>query len=61
MVNVQSQEIRLGLFIIYLVGNLALSRALGDFEFKANKNLPAEEQAVSGMDLALSFWKMDMF
>ncbi|KAI7892120.1 phosphatase 2C-like domain-containing protein [Mucor mucedo] len=28
-------------------GNLALSRALGDFEFKGAKHLPAEEQAVT--------------
>ncbi|KAI8967923.1 protein phosphatase 2C 2 [Mycotypha africana] len=28
-------------------GNLALSRALGDFEFKNNPTLPAEKQAVS--------------
>jgi protein phosphatase 2C family protein 2/3 len=29
-------------------GNLALSRAVGDFEFKNNKSLPAEEQIVTG-------------
>jgi protein phosphatase 2C family protein 2/3 len=29
-------------------GNLALSRALGDFAFKGNDKLPAEEQIVSG-------------
>jgi protein phosphatase 2C family protein 2/3 len=28
-------------------GNLALSRAIGDFEFKQNPNLPAEQQAVT--------------
>ncbi|KAJ1533164.1 Protein phosphatase 2C 2 [Cladochytrium tenue] len=28
-------------------GNLALSRAVGDFEFKQNKSLPAEEQIVT--------------
>ncbi|CDH58421.1 protein phosphatase [Lichtheimia corymbifera JMRC:FSU:9682] len=28
-------------------GNLALSRALGDFEFKQNKDLPPEKQAVT--------------
>lgn len=28
-------------------GNLALSRALGDFSFKTNKNLPAEQQIVT--------------
>jgi serine/threonine protein phosphatase PrpC len=30
-------------------GNLALSRAVGDFEFKNNKALPAEEQIVTGV------------
>lgn len=30
-----------------LVGNLALSRALGDFEFKNNHSLPAERQIVT--------------
>lgn len=28
-------------------GNLALSRAIGDFEFKQNKNLPSEDQAIT--------------
>lgn len=28
-------------------GNLALSRAIGDFEFKQNKNLPPAEQAIT--------------
>lgn len=28
-------------------GNLALSRALGDFEFKKNYNLPAEKQVIT--------------
>ena len=28
-------------------GSLALSRALGDFEYKGNKNLPPDEQAVT--------------
>ncbi|KAI8589732.1 phosphatase 2C-domain-containing protein [Geranomyces variabilis] len=28
-------------------GNLALSRAIGDFEFKQNTNLPAEQQVVT--------------
>lgn len=32
----------------HLSGNLALSRALGDFDFKQNKELPAEEQVVTG-------------
>lgn len=49
---------RQDLFIISQ-GNLALSRALGDFEFKANKNLPAEEQAVSGMKISLC-WKRSL-
>ncbi|KAG9284541.1 hypothetical protein G9A89_014145 [Geosiphon pyriformis] len=30
-------------------GNLALSRAVGDFEFKQNTNLPAEEQIVTAL------------
>ncbi|KAG5456738.1 MAG: phosphatase 2C-like domain-containing protein, partial [Olpidium bornovanus] len=30
-------------------GNLALSRALGDFEFKKNANLPPEKQIVTGL------------
>ena len=29
-------------------GNLALSRAIGDFSFKGNKNLTAEEQIITG-------------
>ena len=29
-------------------GNLALSRAFGDLEYKNNKKLPPEEQAVTG-------------
>ena len=29
-------------------GNLALSRALGDFAFKRNSKKPAEEQIVTG-------------
>lgn len=29
------------------LGNLALSRALGDFEYKKNKSLPAEAQIIS--------------
>ena len=32
----------------YCLGNLALSRALGDFEFKGNTKLRAEEQIVTG-------------
>ncbi|CAG8451464.1 6714_t:CDS:2 [Ambispora leptoticha] len=30
-------------------GNLALSRAIGDFEFKQNENLPPDEQIVTAM------------
>jgi protein phosphatase 2C family protein 2/3 len=30
-----------------LTGNLALSRAIGDFEFKNNHGLPAENQIVT--------------
>ena len=29
-------------------GNLALSRAFGDFNFKGNKDLPPEKQIVTG-------------
>ena len=29
-------------------GNLALSRAIGDFNFKSNPNLPQAEQIVTG-------------
>ena len=29
-------------------GNLALSRALGDFAFKNNENMSAKEQIVTG-------------
>ena len=28
-------------------GNLNLSRAIGDFEYKSNKKLPAEEQIIT--------------
>ena len=30
-----------------ILGNLALSRALGDYEFKNNPSLPPEEQIVT--------------
>ena len=30
-----------------MIGNLALSRAIGDFEFKQNDSLPAEKQVVT--------------
>lgn len=30
------------------IGNLALSRALGDFDFKKALHLPPEQQAVTG-------------
>jgi protein phosphatase 2C family protein 2/3 len=33
--------------IFNFLGNLALSRALGDFEFKNNENLKAEDQIVT--------------
>lgn len=35
------------MYSMYKKGNLALSRALGDFEFKQNTSLTAEEQAVT--------------
>ena len=31
-----------------MLGNLALSRAIGDFEFKQNTGLDAKEQIVTG-------------
>jgi hypothetical protein len=33
--------------LIQIKGNLALSRAIGDFEFKQSENLSAEEQVVT--------------
>lgn len=33
--------------IYYVIGNLALSRAIGDFEFKKNVTLPPEEQIIT--------------
>lgn len=35
--------------IISFIGNLALSRALGDFVFKKNEKKPPEEQIVTGI------------
>ena len=35
-------------------GNLALSRAIGDFNFKSNQRLKPEEQIITGMSLSLS-------
>lgn len=40
-----------GLFLF--TGNLALSRALGDFIFKRNTDKRAEEQVVTGKDLCI--------
>jgi len=39
-----------------MLGNLALSRAIGDFEFKQNLDLGAKEQIVTGNfhDLAVT-------
>lgn len=34
---------------LFILGNLALSRALGDFVFKRNPEKSAEEQIVTGM------------
>jgi hypothetical protein len=34
-------------FFLKQKGNLALSRAIGDFEFKQNDALPAEKQVVT--------------
>lgn len=55
-------------FVVFLVfpkGNLALSRALGDFCFKKNDKKPAEEQIVTGtcrssLVLVASFY-LDLF
>lgn len=46
------QEVSLSLdesmvHISFYKGNLALSRALGDFEFKVNENIKAEDQIVT--------------
>ena len=35
-------------------GNLALSRAIGDFIFKSNRRLKPEEQIITGVHLSLS-------
>ena len=41
-------------FMLYVhVGNLALSRAIGDFNLKSNRGLPQAEQAVTGKQLTL--------
>ncbi|KAJ1657414.1 Protein phosphatase 2C 2 [Dispira simplex] len=49
--NTQEKEriVKAGGFIEFgrVNGNLALSRAIGDFEFKQNHNLPPEEQVVT--------------
>lgn len=31
----------------HLLGNLALARALGDFEYKKNTNIPVEDQVIT--------------
>jgi len=36
------------LLSLSIIGNLALSRALGDFAFKRNSKKPPEEQVVTG-------------
>lgn len=33
--------------LFHQTGNLALSRAIGDFEFKKNQNLPPEKQIIT--------------
>ena len=40
-------KLEIDIFIVFQ-GNLALSRALGDFCFKKNVQKPAEEQIVTG-------------
>lgn len=42
-------------FVFRFVGNLALSRALGDFIFKRNADKKPEEQVVCGNRLVMSF------
>ena len=37
-------------------GNLALSRAIGDFNFKSNQRLKPEEQIITGIHLSLSLF-----
>ena len=39
--------------IITFIGNLALSRALGDFVFKKNEKKPPEEQIVTGIYICI--------
>lgn len=46
-INLSRYDVVITFFFLF-VGNLALSRALGDFEFKSAKDLPPEEQAVTG-------------
>ena len=36
------------MIVLYFVGNLALSRALGDFVFKKNETKKPEDQIVTG-------------
>ena len=36
------------MFGTIIIGNLALSRAIGDFNFKSNPDLPQAEQIVTG-------------
>lgn len=40
-------------------GNLALSRALGDFLFKRNQTIPAEQQIVTGEIISNSNQRVD--
>jgi protein phosphatase 1G len=35
------------LFVVIFIGNLNLSRSLGDLEYKQNKNLTAEQQMIT--------------
>jgi len=39
--------------IMLIIGNLALSRAIGDFDFKKSKDLDAKEQIVTGITTSL--------
>lgn len=46
-VNIHSRGIRVEIMHFFHSGNLALSRAIGDFEFKKNVSLSPEEQIIT--------------
>ena len=52
----QSRKFSLFLrFVLFFLGNLALSRALGDFIFKRNTEKRPEEQVVTGKNSSMIF------